>query len=109
MKRQRARRSRDLIELIDLPDVSASGNVEARLVLRDVARAIRRLPEKQRSAVLLSAVNEKSYADAACTMGLTPDAVRCHLARARDRLRSAVHRAEEPNWVRRAAAALGIY
>jgi RNA polymerase sigma-70 factor (ECF subfamily) len=105
----RARRSRAAIELIDASAASASDNAEVRLVLRDVVRAIRRLPERQRSALLLAGIEEKSYADAASLMGLTPDAVRCHLARARDRLRSAVHRAEEPNWLHRTAAASGSY
>jgi hypothetical protein len=72
--------------------------------LRDVDRAFRRLPEKQRSAVLLAGIEGKSYAEVATALGMTADAVRCHLARARDRLRTAVYKRDETNWVRPAAA-----
>lgn len=64
---------------------------EARLVLRDVSAALRRLPAKQRAAVLLAGVEGKSYEETAAMMGLTASAVRCQLARGRDRLRAAVH------------------
>jgi RNA polymerase sigma-70 factor, ECF subfamily len=63
---------------------------ELRLLLRDLGDALRRLPANQRSAVLLIGVQEKSYDEAAQTMGMTVPAVRCHLARGRDRLRAAV-------------------
>jgi RNA polymerase sigma factor (sigma-70 family) len=62
---------------------------EARLVLRDVEAALKRLPRKQRTAVLLAGVEGKSYDEAAQAMGLSVGALRCHLARARDRLRVA--------------------
>jgi RNA polymerase sigma-70 factor, ECF subfamily len=64
---------------------------EARLVLRDVSAALRRLPAKQRAAVLLAGVEGKSYEETAAAMGLTAGAVRCQLARGRDRLRAALH------------------
>ena len=63
---------------------------ELRLLLRDLGEALRRLPANQRSAVLLIGVQEKSYDEAAQTMGTTVAAVRCHLARGRERLRTAV-------------------
>ena len=94
----RVRRSRVAIEFLDPSDVCTPDNTEMRLLLRDVKRAINRLPEKQRSAVLFAAIEERSYADAACMMGLSADAVRSHLARARDRLRRSVYRTEQPNW-----------
>jgi RNA polymerase sigma factor (sigma-70 family) len=62
---------------------------EARLVLRDVEAALKRLPSKQRTAVLLAGVEGKSYDEAAQAMGLSIGALRCHLARGRDRLRAA--------------------
>lgn len=61
-----------------------------RLTLRDLEVALARLPTKQRLAVLLVGVEGLSYESAARAMGLSTGAIRCHLARARDRLRGAV-------------------
>jgi RNA polymerase sigma-70 factor (ECF subfamily) len=63
---------------------------EARLVLRDVGAALGRLPMRQRAAIRLVGFDGKSYEDVAAAMGLSVGAVRCHLARGRDRLRTAV-------------------
>ena len=68
---------------------------EARLVLRDVEGALDRLPRKQRTAVLLAGVEGKSYDEVAQAMGLSVGAVRCHLARGRERLRAATNGAED--------------
>jgi RNA polymerase sigma-70 factor, ECF subfamily len=68
---------------------------EARLVLRDLEGALKRLPKKQRTAVLLAGVEGKSYEEVAQAMGLSVGAVRSHLARGRDRLRTATNGAEE--------------
>ena len=100
-------RSRRAMEMLDFGNGNAAPAVEARLMLRDVERVFRRLPAKQRAALLLAGVEGKSYADAARIMGLTADAVRCHLARARDRLRSAVNRPDETSWLRSAAGRTG--
>jgi RNA polymerase sigma-70 factor (ECF subfamily) len=64
---------------------------EARLVLRDVGAVLRRLPMKQRAALQLAGVEGKTYEEGAAAMGLSVGAVRSHLARARYRLRAAVH------------------
>jgi len=88
----RARCWGDAAELIDVADHRASANVEARLTLRDVERVFRRLPVKQRSAVLHAGIEGRSYSEVARMMRLSVDAVRCHLARARHQLRTAVHR-----------------
>jgi RNA polymerase sigma-70 factor (ECF subfamily) len=61
-----------------------------RLLLRDLGAALRRLPSNQRSAVILIGVEEKTYDEAAQSMGTSVGAVRSHLARGRDRLRTAV-------------------
>jgi RNA polymerase sigma-70 factor, ECF subfamily len=68
---------------------------ETRLELRDVAGALRRLPSKQRIAVMLACVEGKSYEETAEAMGLSVSAVRCHLARGRNRLRTAME-ADQP-------------
>jgi RNA polymerase sigma-70 factor, ECF subfamily len=68
---------------------------ETQLELRDVAGALRRLPGKQRIAVMLACVEGKSYEETAEAMGLSVSAVRCHLARGRNRLRTAME-ADQP-------------
>jgi RNA polymerase sigma-70 factor (ECF subfamily) len=102
--RVRTQRWSDPAELIDVTDHRASVDVEARLTLRDVERAYRRLPAKQRSAVLHAGIEGKSYSEVAGLMGLSVDAVRCHLARARDQLRTAVYQRDETTWIRSAMA-----
>jgi RNA polymerase sigma factor (sigma-70 family) len=70
---------------------AASNWAELRLILRDLAAALRRLPSNQRSAVILIGVEGKSYDEAAQTMGTSVGAVRSHLARGRGRLKTAMH------------------
>ena len=70
---------------------AASHGGEARLVLRDVAGALRHLPEKQRSALLMVSVDGQSYEEVSQSIGRSVAAIRCDLARARDRLRQAVN------------------
>ena len=54
-------------------------------------RALRRLPAKQRSVIKAVGVDGKSYEEVAQALGISVGAVRCHLARARERLRAAVN------------------
>jgi len=96
---RRARRWDAAAEIIDTADHRVSANLEARLTLRDVERAFRQLPANQRSAVLLAGIEGKSYSEVARMMGLTVDAVRCHLARARQRLRTAVYQHDDNSWI----------
>jgi RNA polymerase sigma-70 factor, ECF subfamily len=70
---------------------AASHGGEARLVLRDVEGALRHLPEKQRSALLLVSLDGQSYEEVSQSIGRSVAAIRCDLARARDRLRQAVN------------------
>ena len=64
--------------------------VELRLTLRDTERALQRLPNVQRAVVQTVAIDGNSYEEAAQALGMSAGAVRCHLARARERLRNAV-------------------
>jgi RNA polymerase sigma-70 factor (ECF subfamily) len=100
----RNQRSGEAAEIIDITDQRTSAGIEARLTLRDVERAFRRLPAKQRSAVLLAGIEGRPYSEVARAMGLSVDAVRCHLARAREQLRKAVYRCDENTWMRPAMA-----
>ena len=87
----KANRFISMLRVFAEADHGAGGDPsETRLVLRDVAGALRRLPSKQRIAVMLACVEGKSYEDVAEAMGLSVSAVRCHLARGRNRLRTAM-------------------
>ena len=79
-----------LREIASAEQVPAPHPGELRLLLRDLGAALRRLPSNQRSAVILIGVHEKSYDEAAQTMGTSIGVVRSHLARGRDRLRMTV-------------------
>jgi len=78
----KANRLISMLRVFAETDHGAGGDPsETRLVLRDIAGALRRLPSKQRIAVMLACVEGKSYEDVAEAMGLSVSAVRCHLAR----------------------------
>lgn len=79
-----------LKEVAEAAPSPATHTSEFRLLLRDLGAALRRLSSNQRSAVLLIGVEGKSYAEAAESMGTSVGAVRSHLSRGRDRLKTAV-------------------
>jgi RNA polymerase sigma-70 factor (ECF subfamily) len=84
-------RSASALKEIAEPGPSSTAHAsELRLLLRDLGAALRRLSSNQRSAVLLIGVEGKSYAEAAQSMGTSVGAVRSHLSRGRDRLKTAV-------------------
>ena len=84
-------RSASALERITVEGAKAATHAgELRLLLRDLGAALRRLPDNQRSAVLLNGVEGKSYDEAATTLGTWVGAVRSHVARGRDRLRAAL-------------------
>lgn len=85
-----ARSASALKEIAEPGPISTAHASELRLLLRDLGAALRRLSSNQRSAVLLIGVEGKSYAEAAQSMGTSVGAVRSHLSRGRDRLKTAV-------------------
>lgn len=85
-----ARSASALAEIAVAEPPPATHMAELRLLLRDLGDALRRLSANQRSAVILIGVQGKSYDEAAQSMGTSVGAVRSHLARGRDRLRTAV-------------------
>jgi RNA polymerase sigma-70 factor (ECF subfamily) len=92
----RANRHASAVETIAAAELGpAADTPEVRLILRDVASALGRLPKKQRSALFLVSVEGKSYEEVAMKTGRSVGAVRCDVTRARDRLRSAVHKVDE--------------
>jgi RNA polymerase sigma-70 factor, ECF subfamily len=100
-------KSKRAAALLQICDPKARGTTEdsreTRLVLRDVAAVLRRLPAKQRTALQLAGVEGKSYEEVAAAMGLSVGAVRCHLARGRGRLRAAVRGRDAAPWTGRPA------
>jgi RNA polymerase sigma-70 factor (ECF subfamily) len=58
-----------------------------RLAWRDMLRALDRLPEEQRSVVLLVGVEDLSYAETAAVLGVPIGTVMSRLARGREKLR----------------------
>jgi RNA polymerase sigma factor (sigma-70 family) len=90
------------------------GGVDDALALRQTLAAVAALPERQREALLLSAVDGRSYEEVASELGVSPGAVRGLLHRARATLRGAVGAASPlalarwaSGWLRRASVPAG--
>ncbi len=64
-----------------------AGEVDG-LVLRDVQRALYRLPVEQREVLLLVGLEELSYQEAATVLGVPIGTVMSRLSRARERMRA---------------------
>ena len=86
------------------PVLSAASNVEDLLQLRDLERAMARLPDEQRQVILLVGLEGMRYDEVATILGIPVGTVRSRLSRGRDRLRelmdlkenTAADRAERP-------------
>ncbi len=74
------------IEDVDDASLSHAPAQEDRLRYRDLLAALSRLPEEQRTVLLLVAVEELSYADAARVLDIPIGTVMSRLSRARERL-----------------------
>lgn len=72
----------------DMPELSRPARESEALELRDLDRAIRRLPPEQREVLLLVALEDMSYDEAARTLGIPIGTVMSRLARAREKLRA---------------------
>jgi RNA polymerase sigma-70 factor (ECF subfamily) len=69
------------------PVMTAPSNVEDSLQLRDLERAIAKLPEEQRQVVLLVGLEGMRYEEVARVLGIPIGTVRSRLSRGRDQLR----------------------
>jgi len=78
----------------DLNSKTALGRQDARLLLRDTQRVVARLPQIQQAALLLVGAEGRSHEAVADALDISVGALRCHLTRARARLRKAVHDVE---------------
>ena len=72
----------------DLPELAQPARETDGLMLRDLASAIGRLPPDQREVLLLVALEDMSYDEAAGTLGIPIGTVMSRLARAREKLRA---------------------
>jgi len=90
--RSRAVRTRHLQSVEASEDILVDGSraMEARLMLASVRRLVGRLPEEQRSALLLVAVEGLSYAETAKVLDLPIGTVTSRVARARVALKNLV-------------------
>jgi len=90
-----ARRQTEVLKLThQLSEPSVREEQSARIELKNLHSALDRLPAKQRLAILLVAVEGKSYEEVAESMRTTISAVRCHLSRGREKLRQLVDEPE---------------
>lgn len=72
----------------EMPELSQPSRASEGLELRDLDRAIRRLPPEQREVLLLVVLEDMSYEQTAGTLGIPIGTVMSRLARAREKLRA---------------------
>ena len=72
----------------ELPEVAQRAAQGDSLMVRDLDRALARLPEEQRAVLLLVALEDMSYEEAARALGIPIGTVMSRLSRARERLRT---------------------
>lgn len=85
---RRRKRQGAEIALDDAAPIGIAPRQEAGLEVQDVLAALDRLPEEQKSLLLLVGVEDLSYSDAASVLGLPMGTVMSRLSRARQRLRT---------------------
>jgi RNA polymerase sigma-70 factor (ECF subfamily) len=87
VNRVRAQRPTDALTE-DMPGMVERAAQGDSLMVRDLDRALARLPEEQREVLLLVALEDMSYDEAARTLGIPIGTVMSRLSRARERLRA---------------------
>jgi RNA polymerase sigma factor (sigma-70 family) len=87
VNRIRATRNADPLDE-DMPELAQRATQSDGLVVRDLDRAIARLPADQRAVLLLVTLEEMSYDEVARTLGIPIGTVMSRLSRAREKLRA---------------------
>lgn len=82
------RRRGAAVALSDATEPAEAAGQESGLAVGDVLAALDRLPEEQRSLLLLVGVEDLSYAEAAAALAIPTGTVMSRLSRARQRLRA---------------------
>ena len=72
----------------DMPELAQRETQPDALLVRDLDRAIARLPADQRAVLLLVTLEEMSYEEVARTLGIPIGTVMSRLSRAREKLRA---------------------
>lgn len=91
---QRSRESKTIVRQDETPDNSVAPPQDERLACNELRAAIERLPRNQRVALTFAAFEGLSSEEIAARMQISPNAVRCHLMRARKQLRGTI--AQDP-------------
>ena len=86
VNRVRAARATDTLEE-EMPELAQRASQGDSLLVRDLDRAISRLPAEQRAVLLLVTLEEMSYEAVAHTLGIPIGTVMSRLSRAREKLR----------------------
>jgi RNA polymerase sigma-70 factor (ECF subfamily) len=87
VNRVRASRLTDTLE-DEMPELAQRPAQGDALLVRDLDRAITRLPDEQRAVLLLVTLEEMSYEQVARTLGIPIGTVMSRLSRAREKLRA---------------------
>jgi len=87
VNRVRAARATDTLEE-EMPELAQRASQGDSLVVRDLDRAISRLPAEQRAVLLLVTLEEMSYETVARTLDIPIGTVMSRLSRAREKLRT---------------------
>ena len=75
------------VELDEAPQLTVPGNAISSLELRDLERAIGKLPPEQRQVILLVGLEGLAYEEVATVLNVPVGTVRSRLSRGRDELR----------------------
>jgi len=87
VNRVRATRATDTLE-DEMPELAQRASQGDALMVRDLDRAIGRLPAEQRAVLLLVTLEDMSYDEVARTLGIPIGTVMSRLSRAREKLRA---------------------
>jgi RNA polymerase sigma factor (sigma-70 family) len=87
VNRVRAARPTDMLE-DEMPELAQRAPQGDTLLVRDLDRAIARLPAEQAAVLLLVTLEEMSYEEVAHTLGIPIGTVMSRLSRAREKLRA---------------------
>ncbi len=87
VNRMRATRATDVLD-DEMPEMAQRAAQGDALLVRDLDRAIVRLPEEQREVLLLVALEDMSYDEVARALGIPIGTVMSRLSRAREKLRA---------------------
>jgi RNA polymerase sigma-70 factor (ECF subfamily) len=79
-----------------MPDLPVRAAQADMLELRDLSRALRKLPPEQREVLLLTGLEDLSYAETAKVLGVPIGTVMSRLSRGRERLRALLAGADLP-------------